>query len=383
MNIKTCSKCGFVCEENLFVKGTNVCKKCEKEQRIRLKEIQKDKNKTCSKCGFWGKSKLCGRGNICKKCENEIKKEQRKKRIERQENENKTCSKCDFIGNEKLFVKGRNICKKCQTEYTKQRIKKQEGKDKTCSKCSFIGEEFLFGKGTNICKKCQTEYTKQRIKKQEGKDKTCSKCSFIGEEFLFGKGTNICIKCENENFQQWKKIRRENDPVFRLKEFCSRNIRNMLLAKNVSKAGKSCQGYLPFEPEELKLSIENKFEPWMNWDNQGSYKLTWVDEDVFTHVWNLDHFIPQSFLPYSSMKEKNFRIIWDLSNLRPLSAKQNVLDNNRRIITKIKNNQEFNDTKRLIFLLNDIINDEGIKPELIDLYNSFVKSTNKYKNNIE
>ena len=342
MNIKTCSKCGFVCEENLFVKGTNVCKKCEKEQRIRLKEIQKDKNKTCSKCGFWGKSNLFGRGNICKKCENEIKKEQRKKRIERQENENKTCSKCDFIGNEKLFVKGRNICKKCQTEYTKQ-----------------------------------------RIKKQEGKDKTCSKCSFIGEEFLFGKGTNICIKCENENFQQWKKIRRENDPVFRLKEFCSRNIRNMLLAKNVSKAGKSCQGYLPFEPEELKLSIENKFEPWMNWDNQGSYKLTWVDEDVFTHVWNLDHFIPQSFLPYSSMKEKNFRIIWDLSNLRPLSAKQNVLDNNRRIITKIKNNQEFNDTKRLIFLLNDIINDEGIKPELIDLYNSFVKSTNKYKNNIE
>jgi hypothetical protein len=47
-------------------------------------------------------------------------------------------------------------------------------------------------------------------------------------------------------------------------------------------------------------------------------------------VWNLDHIIPQSDLPFVSMEEENFKKCWALINLRPYSAKQNLIDGNRR-----------------------------------------------------
>lgn len=339
MNIKTCSKCGFVGEESLFIKNENICKKCKSEYYKQLKISQEGKIKTCSKCNFTGESIFFGkRGNVCKKCENLANKEKRNKKIEKEKGIEKTCYKCKFIGKEDLFVKGRNICKNCQIEYEKQLIKNQEGTIKTCIKCNFIGESNFFGKG------------------------------------------NVCIGCENKNHNEWKKIRRKNDPSYRLMGVCSKMIYDMLKSKGNSKAGKSCKNYLPFKQEELTPNIESKFEYWMNWGNQGNYKLkTWVDEDILSRVWNLDHIIPQSFLPYSSMKDKNFRIVWDLANLRPLSAKQNILDSNRKTITEIKNDQEFKDITRLISLLDEIINDEGIKPELKELYNSFIKVVREYK----
>jgi len=39
---------------------------------------------------------------------------------------------------------------------------------------------------------------------------------------------------------------------------------------------------------------------------------------------------PQSDLLYISMSEDNFKKCWALSNLRPYSAKQNLLDSNRK-----------------------------------------------------
>jgi 5-methylcytosine-specific restriction endonuclease McrA len=74
----------------------------------------------------------------------------------------------------------------------------------------------------------------------------------------------------------------------------------------------------------------------MNWDNHGSYrKHTWNDDDSSTWSWQIDHIIPQSDLPYTSMAEENFHKSWALNNLRPLSAKQNLLDGARKIRHKI------------------------------------------------
>jgi hypothetical protein len=65
----------------------------------------------------------------------------------------------------------------------------------------------------------------------------------------------------------------------------------------------------------------------MNWNNQGMYNSdTWNDNDPATWTWQLDHIIPQSDLPYTSMEDENFKKCWTLENLRPLSAKQNLLD---------------------------------------------------------
>jgi hypothetical protein len=55
----------------------------------------------------------------------------------------------------------------------------------------------------------------------------------------------------------------------------------------------------------------------------------------------IDHIVPQSDLPYSSMNDENFQKCWALENLRPLSAKQNYLDG----MTRIRHNKDNKDNK--------------------------------------
>ena len=68
--------------------------------------------------------------------------------------------------------------------------------------------------------------------------------------------------------------------------------------------------------------IERQFDDNMNCNNYGIY-------------WHIDHIIPQSCLPYTSMEEDNFKKCWALNNLRPLEAKLNIIDGRSRIRHKL------------------------------------------------
>jgi hypothetical protein len=69
----------------------------------------------------------------------------------------------------------------------------------------------------------------------------------------------------------------------------------------------------------------------MTWNTHGIYNSkTWDDNDVSTWRWQIDHIIPQSILPYTSIEDNNFKKCWALENLRPYSAKQNILDKDRK-----------------------------------------------------
>ena len=115
-----------------------------------------------------------------------------------------------------------------------------------------------------------------------------------------------------------------------LRNKVSHLIREHLKRFNANKGGKSAFKYLDYTPQELVLHMERQFEPWMNWSNNGLYiKSEWVDDNPVTWKWQIDHIIPQSKLPYDSMEHPNFKLCWALSNLRPLSAKENVLKGNR------------------------------------------------------
>jgi hypothetical protein len=93
----------------------------------------------------------------------------------------------------------------------------------------------------------------------------------------------------------------------------------------------SSSKYLPYTIQELKEHLEFQFEPWMTCDNQGKYdSQTCDDNDQTTWIWNIDHIVPQSKLTYTSLDEYNFQKAWALNNLRPLPAKQNLLNGNRR-----------------------------------------------------
>lgn len=143
---------------------------------------------------------------------------------------------------------------------------------------------------------------------------------------------------EKENIKQkkYKKDKYHSDPIFRNRVIASRRVNEMLKSQGSFKNGKSCLDYFPWTPEELWAHLlecmKQSGNEWMTPNNQGTYdSSTWDDNDQKTWTWQLDHIIPQSDLPYSSMKEENFRKCWALSNLRPLSAKQNLLDGVRRI----------------------------------------------------
>lgn len=129
------------------------------------------------------------------------------------------------------------------------------------------------------------------------------------------------------------KIRRKEDPVYRIRTDLSTIVVKQLKRNGGSKKGISVMKYLPYSIQELKDHLEAQFEPWMTWQNHGKYNIrSWKDADINTWTWQLDHIIPQASLPYSSMEDENFKKCWALSNLRPLSAKQNVIDGNRKRI---------------------------------------------------
>lgn len=126
------------------------------------------------------------------------------------------------------------------------------------------------------------------------------------------------------------KEKRKNDPFFRLRELTSCYVREALKNNGGSKRGRSFLNYLPYDINELKTHLESLFEPWMTWGNQGVYCVdTWNDNDQFTWTWHIDHIIPKSKLPHASMEDDNFKKCWALENLRPLSAKQNVLKSDK------------------------------------------------------
>ena len=103
-------------------------------------------------------------------------------------------------------------------------------------------------------------------------------------------------------------------------------------ALKINKKNISCFKYLNYSVEDLKNHLEKQFESWMNWENHGIYDpKTWDDKNQLTWVWNIDHITPQSELPYTSMECDNFKLCWNLNNLRPYSAKQNILDGSNKV----------------------------------------------------
>lgn len=124
----------------------------------------------------------------------------------------------------------------------------------------------------------------------------------------------------------YRKNRMQNDPSFKLRNIVSNTIFQALKYVGSSKNGASILEYLPYSIGELKEHLEAKFEPWMIWQNWGTYnKNTWDDNDSSTWTWQIDHVIPQASLPYMTMMDSNFIECWSLANLRPYSAKQNVI----------------------------------------------------------
>lgn len=234
------------------------------------------------------------------------------------------CTKCNLEKDDNCFSKGQYWCKSCCKQY---RLDNKESIKNTrqvylISKKDIIKEKrdnyYLNNRDTIIEK--QTAYNTEH---QEDIKKYQKQYHLTNKEDL---------KAYNKKYQYpYRKKRKIIDPNFRLRLSLSTAIHFSLKRLVSSKHGKSFIKYLPYSMQDLKDYLEKQFESWMTWDNWGIYNpKTWDDNNQTTWTWQIDHIIPCSNFQYTSMEDQAFKDCWGLTNLRPYSAKQNIIDKDRK-----------------------------------------------------
>jgi hypothetical protein len=303
---KTCKICGIIKDSNDF--HGRVCKSC-------IKYVPR-KYKKCKECKITKKINnfRTPGGHICLDCLNTDK-------YNFWQPTQKTCKQCLFVGDKSLF-KG-NYCKSCIKINNHVSNKKFWEENK---------EEIKLTRQSLEYKAKAREYTKERtmqypekVKEERKKYKTKNKDKIRKRKQIFNS------KRENKDKRnKQRRERRKIDPIFKLREQISSSIRAIIKSNGGDKNRQSFQKFLPYTIEELKNHLQSLWEPWMNWNNWTTYNCDiWNDNDQSTWTWNIDHIYPQSKLPYTSMEHENFQKCWALDNLRPLSAKVNLLKGNK------------------------------------------------------
>ena len=86
---------------------------------------------------------------------------------------------------------------------------------------------------------------------------------------------------------------------------------------------KYIEEHLGYTAEDFCKHLESQFDEKMHWGNHGQ-----LQKDG-SFRWQVDHIIPQSHYKYKSLEDPKLLECWDLSNIRPLDAKLNILKGNK------------------------------------------------------
>ena len=203
-------------------------------------------------------------------------------------------------------------------------VKKNSVVETACRICNVIKDLNLFVSKKKYCIQCKQKYGV----------KACERCIRQHQDFNYiEKNIREKKKRRQQYCSQWRKEKLNQDPSFRLRCLISTAINN-----NLKKNNKSINSFLPYSIQELKQHLESQFESWMNWNNWGKYNSKmWKDDDSSTWTWQIDHIISKANFVYNCVEDESFKQCWALNNLRPLSAKINILQGNRQ-----KNNKNSN-----------------------------------------
>jgi len=233
----------------------------------------------------------------------------------------KKCSKCNIEKDICDFHNTKCWCIACEKEYKRQHYLNNKDRYKELNKQYRLNNK----NSISETKKIYTDINKNIIKEYQSTYRKNNKDK-IKE---YNKKYHLLKKKElNIYGKEYRKNRKRKDPIFKCRCIISNSIYKILKYNKQE----SCLKYLPYSIEELTIHLENLFESWMNWNNYGKYNVdVWDDNDQSTWTWNIDHIIPQSNLPYTSMEDDNFNKCWSLNNLRPYSAKLNLIDGASRI----------------------------------------------------
>lgn len=191
-----------------------------------------------------------------------------------------------------------------------------------------------FEKGTKVCSKCRKELPLDSFSRNkcqsDGLNYYCDECKFIYNNNYFKKNSQKILdrslnwrksnleRCRNieekyrtnhkedciQRILTWKRFKYKTDVEYKLIE----NLRSRLhrAIKKGWKSGHTLE-LLGCSLDELKVHLEQQFEPGMTWDNYGK--------------WQIDHIIPCNY--FDLTKEENQRICFNYRNLQPLWAEEN------------------------------------------------------------
>jgi len=103
--------------------------------------------------------------------------------------------------------------------------------------------------------------------------------------------------------------RKKNDMLYKLSLNIASLIRQSIIKNGYTKKTRT-YNIVGCSYIELRDYIENRFEPWMNWDNYGKYN------GELNYGWDIDHIIPIS----SATSEDDIYKLNHYTNLQPLCS---------------------------------------------------------------
>lgn len=189
-----------------------------------------------------------------------------------------------------------------------------------------------------LCFLCQKPILVFNSRINDGKGKFCSKKCFNEWRRKFGKAT-IAIKCKGceklfipKNRQSKRRQRifcshkchgkfiHDNPKHPKLNKIQLRlsiNMRRSILyALRNHKKRLKWESLVDYDVEKLIKHLERKFLTGMDWNNYGS-------------MWHIHHIIPISVFNFRNFNHIDFKRCWDLKNLQPLWAKENMSKKNK------------------------------------------------------
>jgi len=252
----------------------------------------------------------------------------------------KICGKCgiprplkDFTKNKSKKSGFNNWCKECQKKYRqensiriKSMIKKWEENHKDYHK-NYNKKHFTFNKGKY--KKRRKEWyekNKDKINKKSLKYYYDNIDKIKARSIKYREKNKTKIRESNKKYREthkeydkerinnYLKLKRKNDPVFRLNKNISGGIYRSL--KN-GKGRKHWEDLVGYKLEDLKKHLECQFKEGMTWENYGK------------SGWEVDHRVPLSIFNIKGLKSKGFKDAWKLENLQPLWQKENLEKRNK------------------------------------------------------